>query len=283
MLKMESTKLQFTKIETPRAADLNSLNSACLRASFLIESLFQAGEARLFLTDLDRLVVGGISPVEDFVLPPIAEFGRGAFAERREIGVINIGDPASITAGAMRYSMGSLECLYIGRGESNVIFHAAPTGQAAYYFLSCPAHAVHPTRKATMADARIIETGTAEGCSRRKIFQYIYPGGIASAQLVMGFTQLEPGSAWNTMPPHTHHRRTEIYFYFDLGDNMLVHLLGEPNSTRHLIVHDRETVLSPSWSIHSGVGTGNYRFIWGMAGENQEFEDMDPVTLAELA
>ena len=254
-----------------------------MRASFLIENLFQAGETRLFLTNLDRLVVGGISPREDVFLPPIAELGGGPFTRRREIGIINIGDPGSITVGSARHSMGNLECLYIGRGESDVTFHPAATGQAAYYMLSCPAHAVHPTRKATLPEARVIETGTREGCSRRKIFQYIYPGGIASAQLVMGFTQLEAGSVWNTMPPHTHHRRTEIYFYFELGDNMLVHLLGAPGTTRHLIVHDREVVLSPSWSIHSGAGTGNYRFIWGMAGENQEFEDMDPVTLAELA
>jgi 4-deoxy-L-threo-5-hexosulose-uronate ketol-isomerase len=275
--------LQLTKIETPCSADLDSFNTARLRDSFLIGHLFQPGAANLFLTDLDRLIVGGVAPVEDIALTTVPELGAGPFLKRRELGIINIGAAGSVTAGDTKFPLGKLECLYIGRGESNVVFHPATQGQALYYILSCPAHAIYPTRKATVADARIIETGTPEACSRRKIHQYIYPGGIESAQLVMGFTQIEPGSAWNTMPTHTHDRRTEIYFYFELASNIVIHLLGEPSRTRHLIVRDREAVLSPSWSIHSGVGTGQYRFVWGMAGENQVFDDMDPVTLAELA
>jgi 4-deoxy-L-threo-5-hexosulose-uronate ketol-isomerase len=276
--------VHLKKIETPRAADLDSLNTDGLRESFLIKDLFRLGEARLFLTNLDRMAVGGVVPSEDLVLPSMAALGEGPFLERRELGIINIGDAGSVTAGDVRFALEPLECLYVGRGEEKIVFHAAEqTGQATYYILSCPAHSSHPTTKASLSDARVIEMGSAEACSRRKIYQYIYPGGIESAQLVMGFTEIEPGSAWNTMPAHTHDRRTEIYFYFELNSNIVIHLLGEPHRTRHLIVHDREVVLSPSWSIHSGVGTANYRFIWSMAGENQTFLDMDPVTLQELA
>jgi 4-deoxy-L-threo-5-hexosulose-uronate ketol-isomerase len=280
---VHTRKTEFRKIETPRPVEMDSLNTARLRECFLLERIFEPGKGKFFLTDLDRLLVAGIAPATDFALPEFSDLGGGPFLDRREAGIINLGEAGRVTVGDESVELGHLECLYIGRGEVNVVFHPSAKGTARYYMLSCPAHAKYPTRKASRADARVVEVGTAATCSSRSIFQYIYPGGVESAQLVMGFTQLNSGNAWNTMPAHTHGRRTEVYFYFDLGEGIVVHLLGEPPRTRHIIVHDGEAVLSPSWSIHSGAGTSNYGFVWGMAGENQEFDDMDPVSMREMA
>lgn len=271
-------------IATPRPAEVARMTGAEVRDSFLVSGLFEPGAVRLVLTGLDRMALGGAmpGPDSDLALPDPPEFGTRFFTERRELGLINIGDPGCVSAGGARFHLDRLDCLYIGSGQERVVFHAAESGQPVYYLLSCPAHRALAAKKTSPADSRTLQTGDEEHASRRRIVQCIHPDGVESCQLVMGYTELAPGSVWNTMPPHTHSRRSEIYFYFDLTDNIVVHLLGEPGHTRHLIVRDRQAALSPPWSIHSGVGTSSYRFIWGMAGENQEFGDMDPVSLEEL-
>src|SRR5664280_2414246 len=250
----------------PSPAEANTLGTAALREQFLITGLAQPGQVTAHYTDLDRMIVGlAVPTLAALALPDARETGTSFFLERREIGILNIGAP-----GAM------------GLGEREVSFEKGAAGQAQFYFISTPAHAKHPTRRATRAQAEVEELGEAALCNRRRICRYIHQKGILSCQLVMGFTEFEPGSVWNTMPPHTHSRRTEIYLYFDLGNQIVVHLMGQPQATRHLIVRDREVVLSPAWSIHAGVGTGSYRFCWAMGGDNQVFHDMDPVPLADL-
>ncbi len=259
------------------------MTTAEIRRDFLIDNLFTPGRAELVLTDLDRLIVGGIMPDGELALPNYPELRSEYFAERRELGIINLGDAGEVAVGNTVFPVGHLECLYIGKGESSVLFRNAPGGQAAYYLLSAPAHQSFPTRLATQADASVEELGSAEHASRRKLVRYIHEGGVQSCQLVMGYTRLEPGSVWNTWPPHTHLRRSEIYLYFGLGTQTAIHFLGEPEASRHVVVRDREAVLSPPWSIHTGVGTSAYAFVWGMAGENRSFADMDPVDVTRLA
>lgn len=263
----------------PRPDEAAGLATQELRQNFLVEDLFVPGEARLLHTDLDRLIVGGIMPTGEIRLPPDEQLGTRFFTERREVGVINIGDTGVVSVGSESYEVRHLECLYVGLGEEHISFRSCPRGEAAFYLLSAPAHRKYPTRKAGKDDATVHDIGTQDASSRRRLVQYIHEGGIESCQLVMGYTRLEPGSVWNTWPPHTHSRRSEIYFYFDVGENLLMHLMGEASRTRHLVVRDRQAVLSPPWSIHCAAGTGAYGFIWGMAGENRTFSDMDPVDL----
>jgi 4-deoxy-L-threo-5-hexosulose-uronate ketol-isomerase len=230
------------------------------------------------------MVVGGVLPsTAPIVLANYKETGTSFFLERRELGIFNIAAPGVVTVSGRRYELGTLDCLYVGLGEREVSFESSASGQAAFYFVSTPAHAKYPTTAVRRANAQSEALGDASQANRRRINRFIHPEGIQSSQLVMGFTELEPGSVWNTMPAHTHRRRSEVYFYFDLAtDQMVIHLLGEPHATRHLIVRDREAVVSPSWSMHAGAGTTNYRFIWAMAGENQVFGDMDAVPVSEL-
>jgi 4-deoxy-L-threo-5-hexosulose-uronate ketol-isomerase len=266
---------------TPEAA--NTLSTEQLRERFLIGGLFQPGAVTAHYTDLDRMIVGAAVPTTSpLSLPTDKELGTSFFLERREIGILNLGAPGTVQVGATSYSLASLDCLYIGLGEKDVTFANGPAGQAQFYFISTPAHAKHPTALARRADVTAAPIGDVTKANRRTILKYIHLDGIKSCQLVLGFTEFEPGSVWNTMPPHTHSRRTEIYLYFDLGDQMVVHLMGEPQATRNLIVRDREVVLSPAWSIHCGVGTGAYRFVWAMGGDNQVFADMDAAPLATL-
>jgi len=267
----------------PSPQETNRLDTEALRRSFLIESLFKVGEANAHYTDLDRMIVGAILPQSaPLVLPHAKELGTAFFLERREIGILNVGDAGVVRVGATSYPLNNLDCLYIGLGEQEVVFENGPAGQAQFYFISTPAHAKHPTVLATRAQAEVQELGEAKLANRRRICRYIHLNGIKSCQLVLGFTEFEAGSVWNTMPPHVHSRRTEIYLYFDLGSQMVVHLMGEPQATRHLIVRDREVALSPAWSIHAGAGTGSYRFCWAMGGDNQVFHDMDPAPIATL-
>jgi 4-deoxy-L-threo-5-hexosulose-uronate ketol-isomerase len=268
---------------TPAAA--NTLSTEQLRETFLIGGLFQPGQLIAHYTDLDRMIVGGVMPTgAPVALPSYKETGTSFFLERREIGILNIGAGAgAVTVGGTKHELGTLDCLYIGLGEKEVSFeNGAGGGQAAFYFVSTPAHAKHPTAVARRKDITADPIGDVTKANRRRILKYIHLDGIKSCQLVLGFTEFEPGSIWNTMPPHVHSRRTEVYMYFDLGDQMVVHLMGEPQKTRHLIVRDREVVLSPAWSIHSGVGTSSYRFVWAMGGDNQVFADMDACPIAEL-
>jgi 4-deoxy-L-threo-5-hexosulose-uronate ketol-isomerase len=213
-----------------------------------------------------------------------AELRAAYFCERRELGVLNIGGSGAVEVDGKKYEMNKTDCLYISRGSKDISFHSKDQANpAAYYLLSYPAHAAYPTTLATVKDAAPVELGTLADANRRTLYKYIHMDGIKSCQLVMGFTRMQEGAVWNTMPPHTHTRRSEVYIYFDLDPKRRVmHFMGTPQQTRHLIVADRQAVISPSWSIHCGCGTGAYTFCWGMGGENQAFDDMDPAPTAQL-
>lgn len=271
------------RTRSPDPSTLARMTPAEVRSSLLLQDLFISGQVEMVYTDLDRLIVGGIVPNSELALPAYSELGAGYFTEHREVGIINIGDAGEVQVGGRIYPLAPLDCLYIGTGEPDVLFRNTAGGQAAFYLLSAPAHRTFPTCAATLADAQIQEIGSTANASRRKLVRYIHEDGIQSCQLVMGYTSLEPGSVWNTWPPHTHLRRSEIYLYFNLGENHVIHLAGDPMATRHLIVRNRECVLSPPWSVHTGAGTAAYSFVWGMAGENRTFADMDPVALDRLA
>ncbi len=259
------------------------MNTQQLRETFLVTDLFVPGQLNGVFTDLDRLVVGGATPIKPLELPNHKETGRGFFLERRELGAINVGGPGTVRADGKSFALDRLDCIYLPMGTKSVVFESAdPKNPAKFYFLSCPAHASQPAAVMKYKDATPVSLGSQASANQRTIRKYIHSGGIQSCQLVMGFTELAEGSVWNTFPPHTHNRRTEIYFYFDLGDQVLVHLMGEPTATRHLFMHNEQVALSPAWSIHSGCGAGNYRFVWGMAGENQTFDDMDGAKPADL-
>jgi 4-deoxy-L-threo-5-hexosulose-uronate ketol-isomerase len=267
----------------PRPQDVARMTTQELRETFLVRHLFLPGELQGQFTDLDRLVVGGVMPVKPIELPNHKETGRVHFLERRELGAINIGGPGAIHADGKSFSMGRLACVYLPMGTKSVTFESKdPKNPAKFYFLSCPAHAAHPAAMMKPKDAAPVPLGSQDAANQRTIYKYIHTGGIQSCQLVMGYTALEKGSVWNSFPPHTHTRRSEIYFYFDLGENVLTHFMGEPLQTRHSFLHNEDAVLSPNWSIHCGCGTGNYKFIWGMAGENQRFDDMDQVKPTDL-
>ena len=264
--------------------EIKRLNTEELRSRFLLEDLFVPGEIRLKYCDLDRVIVGGACPEQGpLSLSAADELRASSFCERRELGVINIGESGNITVDGTDYALGSRECLYIGRGSKSITFSSDPGKKALFYLISYPAHTSYPTTKAGLEDARKIELGSSETANERVIYQYIHEEGIRSCQLVMGFTVLQTGSVWNTMPAHTHNRRSEVYLYFDIPEgNSVFHFMGEPHETRHLCLRNRQAVLSPAWSIHSGCGTSNYTFIWAMGGENQRFDDMDPVAISEM-
>lgn len=267
----------------PRPQDAATLTTQQLRDTFAVTSLFAPGELRGVFTDLDRLVVGGVMPLKPVDLPNHKETGRAFFLERRELGAINIGGSGTVRADGKVFSLDRLDCIYLPMGTKSVTFGSQDAkNPARFYFLSCPAHAAHPAATMKPTDASPVPLGSQAAANKRTIYKYIHTGGIQSCQLVMGLTALEEGNVWNSFPPHTHWRRTEIYFYFDLGDNVLTHFLGEPQQTRHLFLHNEDAVLSPNWSIHCGCGTGHYKFIWGMAGENQTFDDMDGVKPLDL-
>lgn len=257
-----------------------------LRSHFLIENLFSDGAITLVYSHIDRVITGGACPLA----APLAltgdpkELGAAYFLERRELGVVNVGGPGQVAVDGQRYPMQRLDGLYVGKGARDVTFASDDAAQPAYFYLSSmPAHASYPTTHIPISAAQPQHLGDISHSNERTIYKYIHPDGAQSCQLVMGVTLLEPNNMWNTMPAHTHVRRMEVYFYFDIADNNVVfHLMGEPPETRHLVIHNRQAVISPSWSIHAGVGTGNYSFIWAMAGENQTFADMDPVAMDAL-
>lgn len=262
-----------------------TMTTAELRRSYLLDGLFAPGEVVLHYWLADRAVVGSIVPLESaLALPCPKELAAQYFAERRELGVINIGGPGRIRVDGRDFSLERLDCLYIGRDTKDIVFSSArSTEPARFYLVSYPAHQSHPTTLVSRDQAEKQELGTRDEANERTINRCIHLAGIKSCQLVMGFTQLRPGSVWNTMPPHTHARRSEIYFYFDLEPHAAaLHLMGRPDATRSIVVHDQQAVLSPSWSIHAAAGTSNYTFIWAMGGENQVFADMDPAPVAEL-
>jgi 4-deoxy-L-threo-5-hexosulose-uronate ketol-isomerase len=261
------------------------MNTEELRETFLLEGMFEPGEIEFAYVDLDRTVIGSAVPESvALMLETEPELRSEYFLERRELGVLNVGDAGSVVVNGKRFEMGKLDCLYVGRGSKSVTF-SSKNGEAPAYFylLSYPAHADYPTAMVRFKDLKGLALGSVETCNKRTIYKAIYKEGIKSCQLVMGFTMLEPGSNWNTMPPHTHMRRSEVYFYFDVDPaHRVLHLMGPPDATSHLVVADKEIVVSPGWSIHAGVGTKHYAFCWGMGGENQAYDDMDPVTIADL-
>jgi len=269
---------------TPRPQDVIGMSTQELRDTFQISDLFSPGELVAHFTDLDRLVVGGVMPqVKAIELANHKETGRAFFLERRELGAINVGGAGGVIADGQTFALDRLDCVYLPMGTKTVSFvsHEA-NNPAKFYFLSCPAHAAYPMRMMRAAEAAPVNLGAQETANKRTIYKFIHQGGIQSCQLVMGLTALEPGNVWNSFPSHTHWRRTEIYFYFDLGEKILAHFLGEPQQSRHLFLHNEDVALSPNWSMHFGVGAGNYKFIWGMAGENQVFDDMDAVKPLDL-
>jgi 4-deoxy-L-threo-5-hexosulose-uronate ketol-isomerase len=258
------------------------LTSAGLRDHFLLQDLFVPGEMRLVYTEHDRMIAGGVVPLAPIVLPAYHELGARFFMARREAGIINLGAPGIVRVGSQTFTLNRLDCLYAGAGEPDLRFEPAGDAPPEFYLLSCPAHQSRPSRLVRNEEAVVMDIGEERCAARRRIRKFICPEVADSCQLTMGYTELLPNSVWNTMPPHTHGRRMEVYLYFDLGDGLVVHLMGPPGETRHLLVRNKEAAVSPPWSIHSGAGTQSYCFVWGMAGENQDFADIDPLTPAEL-
>jgi len=256
-----------------------------LREHFLIENLFEADTVNLTYSHNDRIIAGGITPVkETLTLTGGKDLGADTFFERREGGIINIGAKGIVILDGEEFELHNQDGLYIGKGVKEIFFKSVDgANPAKFYFNSAPAHYVYPHKIITLADANKLHLGDSSTSNKRTINQYIVPGIVESCQLVMGMTILEPGSTWNTMPCHTHERRMEVYLYFNMeADTRVMHFMGEPTETRHLVVSNEQAVISPSWSIHSGVGTSNYTFIWGMCGENMTFDDMDHVAMEDL-
>lgn len=260
-----------------------------LRERFLVEQLFVPGEVNVVYTHHDRIVLGGAVPAgKQLPLPTFDELRSEYFLANREVGIINVGGTGTITADEETYTLPNGACLYIGRGTRNIVFSDSPageeTGGAQFYLFSALAHTTYDTQLVLKGQGAVRELGDQLTSNRRTLNQYIHEKGVQSCQIVMGVTELHPGSMWNTMPAHTHDRRTECYLYFDLPeDARVIHLMGQPTETRHLVIADRQAVISPSWSVHSGVGTAAYSFVWAMAGENQSFDDMDPAPVTSLS
>ena len=256
-----------------------------MREAYLVDGMFVPGELTLCYTDVERSIVGSAVPTQAALEFPVhKELAADFFCQRREVGVINIGEAGRVTVDGETFELENRDSLYIGRGSREVAFESdSADNPAKFYFVSYPAHADYPCKRVRRNEANRLEMGSMEECNDRVINQSLIPGIVDTCQLVMGFTELAPGSNWNTMPVHTHRRRTEVYMYFDLGeDDVVFHLMGEPDETRSIVVRNGQAVASPSWSIHSGVGTRNYTFIWAMGGENQEFPDMDHVSMADI-
>ena len=254
------------------------------RRDFLIEGLFKKG-VKLAYSYCDRIIAGSVTPdAAGQRLEAAAEMRCAYFLERREAGIINVGGAGTVTADGRRFDMQKYDCLYLGRGTEEVYFKSADEkNPAAFWLNSCPAHAAYPAAFAPLGKAASVKLGSAETSNARTIYKFIHPQGIQSCQLVMGLTMLEKGSVWNTMPCHTHERRMEVYFYFDIAPSQVVfHMFGKSDETRHIVLQNEQSVISPSWSIHSGVGTASYSFIWAMARENQTFDDMDNVVTTQL-
>jgi len=265
--------------------DFESYTTERMRAEFLVQNLFNPGAVNLTYSYIDRMIVGGICPDKPLALEGGKELGTEYFLERRELGVINVGPTGSVQVADQTFDLAKNEGLYIGQGVKDVLFSSQNPAEAArFYLLSAPAHKAYPTQKVTMEEAESVRLGTPDQCNVRVLNKYIHPDGVQSANLVMGITVVEPDNVWNSLPPcHTHARRMEVYFYYDLKPGaVLFHLMGEPERTRHIVMHNEEAVISPSWSIHAGAATSDYHFIWGMIGDNQTFTDMDVVEVDQL-
>lgn len=265
--------------------EVERMNTTELRENFLVERVFQKDSILMTYTHYDRLVLGGIMPVSKTLsLGTFNELKSNYFLERREMGIINVAGNGSVTADGHTFEVNKLSCLYLGKGTKEISFHSKDAENPAQFFiLSAPAHKTFENKVFTKEEASPVTLGSPETSNQRTIYKYIHNDGIMSCQLVMGLTVLKTGSIWNTMPPHTHDRRSEVYFYFDVPENQgIMHFMGQPTETRHLWVQQHQAIISPPWSIHAGAGSANYSFIWGMAGENKDFTDMDHVNLNEL-
>jgi 4-deoxy-L-threo-5-hexosulose-uronate ketol-isomerase len=262
-----------------------TLSTDELRKEFLVNGLFRAGEANFRYWETDRTILAGIVPTGAALpLSNLPELRSAYFLERREAGIINLGGPGDLMVDGVNYPFETLDAIYLGRGVKAVSFSSRSKEKPAqFYFLSYPAHTTYPVRHLPISQAKGDRLGTRESANERTLYKLIHPAAFPTCQIVMGFTRLEPGSVWNTMPAHTHLRRSEVYVYFNLPEDQAVfHFMGQPQATRHLVVRNLEAVVSPPWSIHSGVGTAAYAFVWGMGGENQEFADMDPAPASQL-
>lgn len=265
--------------------DSKGYNTDELRKHYLIEKVFVADQLMFTYSHIDRIIAGGVMPVsEKLVIGTTKALGVDYFLERREMGIINVGGKGTVTLDGVAYDLNNKDGLYVGMGIKDVSFKSADANDPAkFYINSAPAHASYPTVKIEIEKANPVKLGDEENLNKRTIYQYVHPAVCKSCQLVMGLTILDKGSVWNTMPCHTHERRMEVYFYFDMSESTRVfHLMGQPQETRHIVMNNEEAVISPSWSIHSGVGTNRYTFIWGMVGENQTFTDMDHIAMEDL-
>jgi 4-deoxy-L-threo-5-hexosulose-uronate ketol-isomerase len=273
------------KIFTRSATETAGFDTARLRAEHLLSGLFQPGRLELAWWETDRTIAGGIQPTDtELALPVLPELRSAFFLERREAGVVNIGGPGVITVDGVAHALAPLDALYLGRGARSVVFASdSAAAPAKFWLLSYPAHAAYPTRHVSFAAAETAVLGAPATANERHLTKLIHAGAFPTCQVVMGVTRMQPGGVWNTMPPHTHLRRSEVYLYFEVQPaHAVFHFMGQPQETRHLLVHNEEAVLSAPWSIHSGVGTARYSFVWGMGGENQEFTDMDPAPVTDL-
>lgn len=264
--------------------DVKKYTTDELREHFLIPDLFLADQIKLVYSMYDRLIVGGIYPVNQALkLEPTNDLKADYFLARRELGIINVGGKGKVVVDGTTYELNNKEALYIGKGNKEIVFDKIDNEQPLFYINSAPAHQTFPTKKITKNEAEIVELGDSKYANKRTINKLIVNSVLETCQLQMGMTELHPGSVWNTMPAHTHERRMEAYFYFDLEEGQTIsHFMGQPNETRHIFLKNHQAVISPEWSIHSGVGTSNYTFIWGMAGENMDYSDMDGVNTDEL-
>ncbi|GJM34958.1 MAG: 4-deoxy-L-threo-5-hexosulose-uronate ketol-isomerase 2 [Saprospiraceae bacterium] len=265
--------------------DTKSYDTSRLREEFHCAGLMESGEIKLIYSHYDRFVFGGAVPAQKSLkLPTYNQLKSEYFLERRELGIINLGGSGKVTVDGVEYQVNNLDTLYVGKGKKEVMFESSdPSSPAKFYLNSTPAHHEYPTTLGAKADVNKLELGSQSTSNERILYQCIHDDGIQSCQLVMGITELKEGNVWNTFPPHLHDRRMEVYFYFDIpGDNLVMHFMGQPQETRHLAVRNEEAAISPPWSIHSGAGTTNYKFVWGMGGENKSFADMDSVPLTEV-
>jgi 4-deoxy-L-threo-5-hexosulose-uronate ketol-isomerase len=265
--------------------ETSEMNTQELRANFLAQNLMVDDEVKLVYSHYDRMIIGGAKPTTTALkLENHPELRAEYFLERREIGIINVGGAGQVEADGVTFDLEKLSCVYLGKGTKDVTFKSnSLSSPAVFYLLSAPAHQTYPAARMTKDEASPGTMGAVETANQRTIYRYIHLDGLKSCQLVMGLTILSTGSVWNTMPAHTHTRRMEAYLYFDVAeDQRVIHLMGEPQETRHLLVANHEAIISPPWSIHSGCGTANYGFIWGMAGENLVYSDMDPVAIGEI-
>lgn len=265
--------------------EVRGMTTAELRENFLVPELMKADTLTLVYSHYDRVIIGGVQPLQQSVpLHNEAELRADYFLERRELGIINVGGAGVVTADGITYELDKLDTVYLGKGTKEVSFASASAADPANFFLmSTTAHHPYPNRKMTKEEAAPVNLGEKATANERTIYKYIHQDGIQSCQLVMGLTVLKEGSVWNSVPPHTHTRRMEVYFYFDVpAQHRIFHLMGEPTETRHIVMANHEAVISPPWSVHCGPGTTNYGFIWAMAGENYTFTDMDPVAIAEM-